>query len=83
MSFAPSDVNPAAARLVRMEAENSAQLLQEASRAWAQLHRAQGEVDRLRGYRNLTPGMKDDQRRWLRVLSDSRATLDRVLGLRR
>lgn len=41
---------------------------------------AESQLARLRGYARLTPGMKDDQRRWCASLSAAEATLRRVLG---
>ena len=49
-------------------------------KAWADHERAAAEVARLRTYRSLTPGMKDDRQRWLRLMTDSRAVLVKHLG---
>ena len=54
--------------------------LESARKAWATKATAESQLARLRGYARLTPGMKDDQRRWSGLLSESEATLRRVLG---
>lgn len=55
--------------------------LMEARKAWRDKATAESQIARLRGYRGRpTPGMKDDLNRWSRLLSESDATLRRVLG---
>ena len=61
-----------------MDAE---QQLAEARKAWANRRDAEFQLSRLRRYGGrLTPGMKDDQQRHCRSLSEADATLARVLG---
>lgn len=56
-------------------------LLAAARKAWRDKATAESQLARLRSYRGRpTPGMKDDSNRWARLLSESDATLRRVLG---
>jgi len=55
--------------------------LQAAAKAWGDLQHAESQVARLRGYSALTPGMKDDQRKALRTVEESRAVLNTVLRM--
>lgn len=54
--------------------------LEAARKAWRQKVEAEHQLARLRGYARLTPGMKDDQRRWSRQLHEATTTLARILG---
>lgn len=57
------------------------QLLADARKAWRDKATAESQLARLRGYRGRqTPGMRDDMDRWSRLLTESDATLRRVLG---
>lgn len=57
------------------------QLLADARKAWRDKAAAESQLARLRGYRGRpTPGMRDDMDRWARLLTESDATLRRVLG---
>lgn len=57
------------------------QLLADARKAWRDKATAESQLARLRGYRGRpTPGMRDDIDRWSRLLTESDATLRRVLG---
>ena len=63
------------------EAIKAMENLDDARKAWRDKATAESQLARLRGYRGRpTPGMKDDMNRWSRLLSESDATLRRVLG---
>ena len=80
MSFAPSDLNPVAAKQARVAGSEAADALARARKAWAEKLTAESQLSRLAGFRSLSPGMKDDRNRWLRRLSEADATLRSVLG---
>ncbi|UYA98825.1 hypothetical protein P9A53_gp81 [Xanthomonas phage vB_Xar_IVIA-DoCa6] len=54
--------------------------LDEVRVAWAKRREAESQLARLAKYRTLTPGMKDDQKRWLKQLVSANAVIDRILG---
>lgn len=55
-------------------------LLRHARKAWADKNAADFHLSRLAKYSRLTPGMKDDQRRWSGLHREATATLNRILG---
>lgn len=59
--------------------DQQATALQRAAKAWNELNTAESQINRLNGYKNLTPGMKDDRNRFARQAAEARATLNRVL----
>ncbi|UYA99068.1 hypothetical protein P9A54_gp83 [Xanthomonas phage vB_Xar_IVIA-DoCa10] len=48
--------------------------------AWGKRREAESQLSRLAKYRTMTPGMKDDQKRWLKQLVSANAVIDRILG---
>lgn len=48
--------------------------------AMRQKQQAESQLARLRGYARLTPGMKDDQRRWLTQLCNAEAAIATAFG---
>ncbi|UGL62797.1 hypothetical protein [Xanthomonas phage FMYAK-P1] len=54
--------------------------LREVRAAWARRREAESQLSRLAKYRTLSPGMKDDQKRWLKQLMSANAVIDRILG---
>ena len=59
---------------------DSATLLYHARKAWADKNAADFHLSRLAKYSRLTPGMKDDERRWSSLQREASATLNRILG---
>lgn len=62
------------------EVRNEVRLLAEARAAWRAKLSAESNLDRLRGYKRMTAGMKADKSKALRALGAAEATLSRVLG---
>jgi hypothetical protein len=58
----------------------SAAQLAELRTAWRNRNRAMVELARLKRYRGQTIGMKTDRHKWLDLLSESNATIERILG---
>lgn len=56
------------------------QQLADARKAWADKLNAEAQLSRLRHYARMTPGMKDDHRRYSDTLHKASTTLARVLG---
>lgn len=56
--------------------------LQRASIAWRDLKHSEAEIVRLRAYKAMTAGMKDDYRKAVVTASESRKVLDDVLKVR-
>lgn len=54
--------------------------LDEVRIAWKDRRTAESQLARLAKYKNLTPGMKDDHKRWLKLLMSANSTIDRILG---
>ncbi|UGL62864.1 hypothetical protein [Xanthomonas phage MET13-T1] len=54
--------------------------LREVRVAWARRREAESQLSRLAKYRTLSPGMKDDQKRWLKQLMSANTVIDRILG---
>lgn len=61
-------------------AADAAVLLDEASKAWADLRIAESQLSRLRGYKRLNASMRQDQDKYLRQQRQATDTLKRVLG---
>ena len=51
-----------------------------ARKAWKDKARAESQLTRLRGYKRMTPGMKDDYKHWSEVARQADYTLLRILG---
>lgn len=62
------------------QVHDHAEMLMNVRKAWNDKSTAEAQLARLRGYARLTPGMKDDQKRWAKALATAEATLSRVLG---
>ncbi len=77
-------MSPAIAREVEHHmaeaAADAAVLLDEARKAWADLRIAESNLSRLRGYKRLNAGMRQDQDDYLRQQRQAKDTLKRVLG---
>lgn len=54
-------------------------LLAEARIAYRAMCRAESEMHRLNGYRNKTPGMKDDYNRASRIYHENKTIFDRIM----
>lgn len=63
----------------KAQPEDAAALLFEARQAWRKLQGAEATIARLRKYTRMHPGMASDYERALRVASDSRSTINRIL----
>lgn len=61
-------------------AADAAVLLDEARKAWDDLRIAESNLSRLRGYKRLNAGMRQDQDDYLRQQRQAKDTLKRVLG---
>lgn len=54
-------------------------LLAEARIAYRAMQRAESTMHRINGYRNKTPGMKDDYNRASRVYHENKTIFDRIM----
>ncbi|ATS92262.1 hypothetical protein [Stenotrophomonas phage DLP4] len=54
--------------------------LDEVRAAWGKRREAESQLSRLAKYKSMSPGMKDDQKRWLKQLVSANAVIDRILG---
>ncbi|CAA2409938.1 hypothetical protein JTY56_gp80 [Xanthomonas phage Bosa] len=54
--------------------------LDEVRAAWGLRLAAESQLSRLAKYKSMSPGMKDDQKRWLKQLVSANAVIDRILG---
>jgi len=69
-----------AAAILPIREQSAEQLLAEARRAYRNKASAENTLARLRTYRHHSAGMKSDADRALRLLRESKETLQRVLG---
>ena len=58
---------------------SAAEQLAEARIAYRAMQRAESTMHRINGYRNKTPGMKDDYNRASRVYHENKTIFDRIM----